>query len=320
MQRGASVGPSGGTLVTSVEAPVRCPERHRSTRRGPDTDVTPQGCVVSEVLHPGLGDSRAVAVSRRPLLRHGYWHLVASMTRQQLRARYHQNSLHLAWTVIQPLALAGVYALFFKGILQVDGKQFDYLSYIVTGFFAWRMFASSMGAVSAISDSVQLISKVYFPREVIPLVNTATAFVDLAIGTVLMFAIVWIQWRPPSIHLAALPLAYLVLALFTAGATTLFTTLAVFLRDVAQAMPFILQAGFFATPIFYSAERVPSWLHWMLRINPIAVVIDAIRAIMLEHAWPNWALLGAHTVGAAAFFVLSVAYLRSVEHRMVDLA
>lgn len=257
---------------------------------------------------------------RRPLFRHGYWRLVVSMTKQQIRARYRQSSLHLLWNVVQPLALVAVYAFFFKGILKVGDDDLPYLSFILAGLVPWRFFANGLGGVSAITDNIHLISKVYFPREVIPLVNTASGLLDLVIGTVILLSIAAFQGIPPDVHLLALPVVFLLLILVTASVTVVVSTVAVFARDLSHGMQFVLLAVFFATPIMYPASQIPSGLQWMVKLNPLAVVVLSVRDVAVEHLWPSWKLLFAHLAVASVLMVASLAYMRSVEHRMVDVA
>jgi len=257
---------------------------------------------------------------RRLQSRLHWWSLLWTLTLQELRTRYRQSSLDLAWGVVQPAAMVGVYALFFGGVLRVDGGDMPYLSFIVAGIVSWRFFANGLGAATSITDNLNLISKVYFPREIIPSVRVLAGFPDLLVGTVALIVIAWVQVGPPAPTLLALPLVLAILVCCTAGVTIIVTTVAVFARDLGHAIPLVLQAAFFATPIMYPPELLPSWLQWLASVNPVAVVITATRAVVVEQVWPDWTLVGIHLLGSIALLGLAIAYIRSVEHRMVDLA
>lgn len=257
---------------------------------------------------------------RRPLFRHHFWHLVPVLTRQQLRGRFAQSRLNLTWNVVQPVALTAVYAAFFSGVLDVGSGSTPYLSFIIAGLVPWRFLANGLSSSTALSDNIGLISKIYFPREIIPIVNVVGGGVDLAIGTVLILVVAWAQGTAPSYHVIALPFVYLVLVLFTAAATIIVTTVAVFVRDVSHGMQLLLLGLFFATPIMYPESQLPSWLEWFPKLNPLAVVVNQAREVLLFNSWPNPLLLGAHLIAAGGLLVASVAYVRSVEQRMVDLA
>ena len=255
------------------------------------TNVTKAGARSPDVGHrrgPDRGGGQA------PLFRHGKWELLRSMTVQELRSRYRQTALALLWTLLQPLLLVAVYAIFFKGILNVSGGSVPYLSFILAGLVPWRFVVGAMGATSALTDNVQIISKVYFPRELVPLSNTAVGLVDLAIGTVILLIVTTAQGYVPDMHLLA-PARVPARGPGPHGeAAIVATTIAVFVRDVSHGMPMLLQLVFFASPIMYPSDQLPSWLSWLTAVNPITVVVNSHREVLFEHAWPNWTLLGAH--------------------------
>ncbi len=269
------------------------------------------------------GDDMVViegGIHRRPILRHGYWPLVASLTKQEFRTRYRQSALHIAWLVIQPAMLVAVYALVFKGILRIGTESVPYLSFIVAGFVPWRFYSGALGSAAAISENPSLVSKVYFPREVIPVTNTLLGIPELLVGTVIMIGVVLFQGFELSIHMLALPFAYALLLLCTINITVVLTAVAVFARDLSHSLPIVLMLIFFGTPIMYPEELVPSSLAWLNAINPLSVVIASARAGVLEDQWPQWNLLLLHTVIAAVGVWVSFAYMRAVEHRMPDIA
>ena len=258
--------------------------------------------------------------NRRPLLRHGSWPLLRSLTRQSLVTRYQQSGLRVAWSVIQPLALIGVYALFFKGVLQVDAGEVPYLSFIVAGVIPWRFISNGFTASSSITENIHLISKVYFPKEMVPLSAVLAGLAELAVGTFIMVGVVAAGGHLPTYHVLALPLPFLLMVLFTCAIGVLLATVSVFVRDVAHAMPFVLMGAFFATPIMYTEDHLPEWLQWFPAVNPFAVAIDAIRDLLIHGRWFPPGPLVVHLVAASLLLLGSLAYVRSVESRMVDLA
>ena len=259
-------------------------------------------------------------VHRRPLLRHGWWPLVVSITKREFGTRYRQGALHVAWLVIQPALLIAVYSLVFKGILRVGTTDIPYLAFIVTGFVPWRFFSGALGSIGAISENPSLISKIYFPREVIPMANTFVGLPELFVGMLILLCVALAQGFPLSIYFVALPLSLVLLVLCSLNLTVVLTAVAVFLRDLNQGLPVALMVIFFATPIMYPQELVPSSLAWLNAVNPLAVAIAGIRAAVLEGQWPQWGLLALHIAIAAAGVGASFAYMRSVEHRMPDIA
>jgi ABC-type polysaccharide/polyol phosphate export permease len=260
------------------------------------------------------------AEGRGPIFRHGSWPILLSLTRQGIANHYGNSLLRLGWAVINPLALVGVYALFFKGFLQVDSGEIPYIAFVVTGIVPWRFVSVCIGSTTSLSDASHMMSKVYFPKELVPLSVVGVALVDLVTGTAVMFVVVAITGIPLTYHLIAVPVAYLLLVVFTSVVTILVSTLSVFARDLRHAITYFLIGLFFATPIMYTEEQIPSWLQWLPEVNPLAVSINAVRDLVLYGKWFSVPQFALHLGVSCLLYLVVVTYVRSVESRMVDLA
>lgn len=258
--------------------------------------------------------------NRRPLVNYKSWPLLWSLTRQQLITRYRQSALQLAWIVIQPVAFMIVYAFFFHGVLQVDSGKVPYLSFVAAGLIPWRFISIGLNNTTSITDSIHLISKAYFPKELIPLSGVLAGTIDLLIGTIVLFTIVLVEGGSLSYHVIGLPFAYLLLLLSTATVSIFLSAVAVFIRDVAHMMTLISIGVFFATPIMYQADQLPTWLQWFPAINPFAIAISNVRDLVLFGRWFSVTGYLIHLAVAATLFLGSLAYVRSIEARMVDVA
>lgn len=257
---------------------------------------------------------------RRPLFRHGNWRVLWSLIRQGIASHYGNSVFRLGWAVINPLALVGVYSLFFHGVLDVGSGSVPYLAFVVTGIVPWRFVSVCIGQSTSISDRSHMMSKVYFPKELVPLSVVGVALVDLAAGTLVMLAVVALSGIPLTYHVIALPLAYTTLVVFTSSLSLVVATVAVFARDVNHAINYFLIGLFFATPIMYTADQIPTWLQWLPDVNPLAVSIAAVRDLVLYGKWFDVPTLLIHLTVSCALYVAAVAYVRSVESRIVDLA
>jgi ABC-type polysaccharide/polyol phosphate export permease len=247
----------------------------------------------------------------------------ASLTRvlvvRELRLRYRQSVLEMAWSLINPVGLLVAYGFVLTRVFDLQSPNVPYLSLVWTGMVVWMTFSSGVGAgVHAIVGNADLISKVYFPREVIPFAAVGASIFDLAIGVAVLIPVVLVQvgevgWP----WLAAVPVIA-VLVVWTAAVATFVSVLAVFVRDMTHAVVLALQVRFFVTPVMYPADQLPPGLSWVKEVNPLAVCISSLRASVLERRWPHWSLLGIQAVAGTAALVLAVAYCRSTESRMVD--
>lgn len=227
--------------------------------------------------------------------------------------------LEMAWSLITPLVLLVVYGVILTRVFNVRSPDVPYLSLVWTGMVVWMMFSSAVGnGVRSIVGNADLIDKVYFPREALPLAVVGASFFDLAIGCAILVPLVAIQISAISWTVLAVLPVLLVAIVWTAAITTFVATLAVFVRDVAHAVIVLLQVGFFITPVMYPIASIPSELRFLAWLNPLAVCIGGLRAAVLEQRWPNFGLLGIHGAAALIACGLVLRYVRAVEGRMVD--
>lgn len=248
------------------------------------------------------------------------WPLLRMYAIRQVHLRYRQSALGLAWTLVQPIAVMAIYGFIFTQFFQVGGGDFPYLSMAWTGLTIWGFVQVSiqMGSLSLLNDAYML-SRVWFPREIIPLSPVVAGLVDLAAGVVILIPLVMLQGVGFSIQAVVMPLIFAILLVWVAAISLLTATITIFFRDMTTIVGLGLRLLFIATPVMYEASVVPPQFGWVLAGNPFAVVINNTRNVLLAHVWPNWNLLAFHgTVGLVLLYV-GLKYLRSVERRMVDI-
>ena len=245
--------------------------------------------------------------------------LVKVLAPRELRVRYRQSVLDIAWALISPVAILVVYGLVLTQSFDVEGTCGPYLSSAWIGLVLWTFVATAIGtATVSLISSAGLITKVYFPREALPLAMVGAALADLAIGLLTVFVLLPLQgvdlgWPTLSI---VLPLA---LVIIWAAAVSVFAgVLAAFIRDVPHAVSLALRVGFFATPVMYEQSFTPPALAWTASVNPLAVAIDAFRQATMCGQWPDVPLLIVHLVVGTLLLGLAIAYTRSVEARVTD--
>ena len=245
--------------------------------------------------------------------------LLTILTPREIRLRYRENALDMAWVLITPVAVMIVYGIVLTQSLDVEASCSPYLSSAWTGLVIWTFFATALGTASwSLLSSSALIGKVYFPREAIPLAVVGATLLDLAVGTVTILLVALFQGVDLSlVALTALP-ALAMLAVWTAALCIFTSVLAVFLRDVTQAVQLFLRVGFFATPVMYEPSLLPAAFEWTATVNPLAVAIAGVRQPVLCGVAPEWGPLLAQLVIGSILLVLAVLYVRSVESRMTD--
>jgi len=250
------------------------------------------------------------------------WHyreLFYFLAWRDIKVRYKQTVLGAAWAVLQPLLSMALLSLIFGYFLGLPSGGVPYPAFTFTALIPWQLFAYalSQSSESLVADR-NLITKVYFPRLVVPLSSVAAGLMDFAISFVILIGMLLLFRIPLSWRILTLP-AFVLLALLCAmGVGLWFSALNVQYRDVRYALPFLTQFWFFATPIAYSIEIVPENWRWVYSLNPMTGVVEGFR----------WALLGTdYTIGplvlVSSVIVLLVllsglAYFNHMEDKFAD--
>lgn len=247
--------------------------------------------------------------------------LVLTLAERELRARYKQTNLGFTWSLIVPLFLVIVFTLFIDRVAEIDTEGAPYALFAYLGLIPWTFFSVSVnhGGQSLINNST-LITKVRCPREVFPMTSVGLSAFDSVISTGmlgLLFLVFGVA--PKSTSYMAVPLL-LVQVAFTLGVTLLISSITVYVRDVRQAMPLLLQLGLFATPVAYPVPLSPFFEKLYALVNPLAPVIEGYRSVILYGESPRWDLVGLGAI--TAFTILFVGYyvFKRLEAGFADVA
>jgi ABC-2 type transport system permease protein/lipopolysaccharide transport system permease protein len=248
--------------------------------------------------------------------------LIVVLTERELRARYKQTRVGFAWALITPFVMMVVFTIFFKRVADVRTFGVPYPLYSYVGLLSWTFFsgALSKGAVSIVQN-LTLLNKVYCPREVFPIASIATAGVDAAIASSILGILFAIYQFAP--HLASLwvPVLMLIQLAFTAGFTMAIAAVIVYVRDIRQLLPMMLQLGLFATPVGYGMEVIPrEWRPLYSALNPLAPVIDGYRRTILFGVSPRLELVGIAAVSSGVVLVAGYLLFKRLETGFADVA
>jgi lipopolysaccharide transport system permease protein len=220
-----------------------------------------------------------------------YRELLLFLVWRDVKVRYKQTALGAAWAVLQPVMTMAVFALFLGRLAHVPSDGVPYPLFAFAGLVPWTYFATAVAAgAQSVVGSQQLVSKVYFPRLLIPLASATTPLVDFAIALAAVVPLLWWYGIVPGLAILWLPL-FAVLAAATAFGTALWlATLTVRYRDVRYVVPFVIQVWMFATPVAYPASLVPERWRLLYGLNPMTGVVEGFR----------WALVGGPAPGPVA--------------------
>jgi homopolymeric O-antigen transport system permease protein len=241
-----------------------------------------------------------------------YRELLYFLTWRDIKVRYKQTVLGVAWAIIQPVVSMVVFTLFFGKLAHMPSDGIPYPIFAYAGLLPWTFVSNAVsGAGDSLVGSAALVTKVYFPRLVIPFAAVCAALVDFAIASVVLFGMmIWYGMGPHWAMLMLAPLA-LTAALLAAAVGMWMSALNVKYRDVRYALPFLIQIWMFVTPIIYPATIVPERWRWLLAFNPLTGVIEGFRSALFGRSF-NWGGLGA----AAAITLVGLVYAAYAFRRM----
>jgi len=238
---------------------------------------------------------------------------------RDVKVRYKQTALGVLWAVLQPVFMMAIFTLVFGRLARMPSDGIPYPVFAYCGLLPWQLFAYALTeSGNSVVNSQQLITKVYFPRLVIPLAAVLGGVVDFGIAFTVLLGLMAMYGLVPGPSIVAIP-GFVALAITTALGVGLWSSaLNVRYRDVRYTMPFLVQAWMFASPIVYPSSLVPaSWRVWY-GLNPMAGVIEGFRWVLLGAPRPPLALLAASSAVAVALLISGLYYFRRMERTFAD--
>lgn len=248
-----------------------------------------------------------------------YRELLYFLIWRDVKVRYKQTVIGAAWAVLQPLLTMVIFTFVFERLARVPSDGVPYPLFALSALLPWNLFAGALArSSSSVVGQAHLISKVYFPRLVVPISAALSGIVDFGAGFVLLIGMMIWYHTPLSVGMLAVPV-FLVLALATALAVGLWlAALNVKYRDVGHTIPFLIQVWLFASPVAYPTSLVPERWRLLYSLNPMAGVIEGFRWSILGKTSPDFTVIGLSTLIVAALLFGGVIYFRRMERTFAD--
>ena len=249
-----------------------------------------------------------------------YKELLYFFTWRDFKVRYKQTAIGIMWAVFQPFMTMIVFSLFFGTLLKVPSDGIPYPIFVYTGLLFWQFFSGALSETSSVLVANQsIVTKVYFPRLILPLSSVATKFVDFAIAAVILVGMMFYYGYTPHLSgLLIVPLLLLTTFMAAVGGGLFLASINVKYRDVRYVLPFFIQILLFLTPVIYPASIAGKY-SWILAGNPMMGVIQNARAALLGTAPINWLLIGISFTVCAILLVIGVMYFKKVERYFADI-
>lgn len=250
-----------------------------------------------------------------------YRGLMYFFTWRDLKVRYKQTAVGIAWAIFQPFITMVVFSIFFGRLAKMPSDGIPYPIFVYTGLLIWQFFSSALSdTANSLVANQSIITKVYFPRLVLPIASVLTKFVDFAVATVILIGMmVYYGFTPNLIGLLILPLLIIISFLAATGGGLFLAAVNVKYRDVRYVLPFFIQLLLFVTPVIYPASIAGKY-SWILALNPMTGVIKAAHAAILGNAPVNWTLLGLSAGASIVAFIIGVIVFKKTERYFADIA
>jgi lipopolysaccharide transport system permease protein len=237
---------------------------------------------------------------------------------RDIKVRYKQTLVGVGWAIVQPLLAMAVLTVVFGNAARLPSEGIPYPLFAFAGLLAWTFFANAVFSSSnSLVGNAPLITKIYFPRLLVPIGAVAARLVDFGITFLLLLALMAYYRAAFTSRLLVLPLLVVIAMMLALACGLWLSALNVKYRDVNVALPHVLQFIMFATPVFYSSTMLPGRLRWMARLNPLAVLIEGYRAAFFGRAF-DWRGLAACAAVAILLLVTAVAAFRKMEEELPD--
>ncbi len=251
----------------------------------------------------------------------GYRDLLAILAMRDIKVRYKQAALGVAWAIIQPIAMAAILFLFFGKLMGLDAQvaPTPYLVFVLAGVLPWTLFESAVTASSgSIVASAGIVRKVYFPRLIVPLAATGAPLIDYGIGMLVMLVAMLVLGVTLTGQALLVPLMLISLMIGVLGVGILMSAVTVAYRDFRHVLPFLLRLLFFLTPVIYPVTILPEAYRWLLALNPVGGTIAALRSAILGTpiVYSDWMI--STCIGLAALFA-GLWYFQRAERRFADI-
>lgn len=248
-----------------------------------------------------------------------YRELLYFLTLRDIKVRYKQTLLGVTWVVLQPLLTTLVFTLFLGVLVRVPSEGYPYILFVYTGMLQWTFFSYAISTSgNSLVSNAHLITKVYFPRSILPISAVAARLVDFLIGFLVLVCLMVYFGVRPTASVFLLPLLIVLMTLLALAVGMLTSALNVKYRDVGVLIPVLLQLWMYASPVVYPAGLVPGRWRQLYELNPMAGLVGGFRTAVLGGPI-NWMSLAVATVVIIVLLIIASIQFRRMEHQFADI-
>jgi lipopolysaccharide transport system permease protein len=249
-----------------------------------------------------------------------YKELLYFFTWRDLKVRYKQTVVGAGWAIFQPFMTMVVFTIFFGNLAKMPSDNVPYPIFVYTGLLFWNFFSSALSDTSnCLIANQAIITKVYFPRLILPISSVLTKLVDFAVASIVLgFLMIYYGYYPSIMGILITPLLLVITFMASVGLGLSLAAVNVKYRDVRYVLPYFIQMLMFLTPVIYPASIAGKY-SWMLAVNPMTGVIQNARAAILGTAEVNWLLISISFIATLALLAFGIIVFKKTERYFADI-
>lgn len=248
---------------------------------------------------------------------YNYRELLKTNIKKEIRGKYKGSWLGVIWTFLNPLLMLAVYSFVFPYILRVDVD--NYTIFMIVALIPWNFFTTAIQtSTGCVVANGNILKKVYFPREIIPISITTSQLINFLITMIIVFIFIIFSGVGFSVHVLLLPLLILIQYIITLGFNFILSAITVFVRDVDHFVSVVMMLAFYATPVIYKADMLPEKFQWVLKINPMAQLIEGYRSILYYHTLPDMMMILLWGLLSVVILVIGYLIFKKLEKSFVE--
>ena len=272
---------------------------------------------VSIITAPSLSTSKLIHDLRKLVQ---YRDLLYTLSVHRIKVRYKQSVLGGLWAILQPVSLMLMFTFIFSFVAKIPSDGAPYAIFVYTALLPWNYFSASVSnATGSLVNHAQFVTKVYFPREILPATYVIASLFDFVVASIVLVGLMMYYRVPLTIHALYVVPIVLILTCFALAMSLFLSATQVRFRDIGVAVPLLLQLWLFATPVIYPLSSVPERFRSIYMLNPMVGVIENFRQVSLRGAEPDYGTLTIAAVVSVVLLCLSYVYFKHLESTMADI-
>jgi lipopolysaccharide transport system permease protein len=245
--------------------------------------------------------------------------LLTTLAARDVKLRYRQTALGAVWVILQPLLAAGIFSVVFGKVAKLPSDGVPYFLFAYAGLLGWNAFSSTLTKASGcLVGNAQLVSKVYFPRLVLPLSTVFSSLIDFGVALAMLAVMMLVMGVHPGIGVLLLPVWLFLILLLSVGLGLFASALTVTYRDVQYVLPVLTQLLMYASPVAYALSVVPPHLRWLFHLNPLSILLEGFRWSLLGVGHLETHALAYSVVVSVGIFIWGAFAFKKMERKFAD--